>query len=79
MPEGATSIARLREAERRIARVESHPAFSDWLKDTLRTAVGRDLVDVLNDLEILGHLLRAWAGASIDLQRGAPGRIALEE
>jgi hypothetical protein len=68
MPNAVTSTARLREAEERIAWIEAHPAFSSWLKETLRAAVGRDPVAVINDLEILGHLLRGWASASIDMQ-----------
>lgn len=69
MPNAVTSTARLREAEERIAWIDAHPAFSGWLKETLRAAVGRDPVAVMNDLEILGHLLRGWASASIDMQR----------
>jgi hypothetical protein len=68
MRNAVTSTARLREAEERIAWIDAHPAFSSWLKETLRNAVGRDPVAVLNDLEILGHLLRGWASASIDMQ-----------
>ena len=69
MPNAVTSTARLREAEQRIASIDANPAFSGWLKETLRSAVRRDPVEVLNDLEILGHLLRSWANASIDMQR----------
>jgi len=69
MPNSVTSTARLREAERRIAWIETHPAFSGWLKETLRSAIVRDPVEVMNDLEILGQLLRGWASASIDMQR----------
>jgi hypothetical protein len=35
----------------------------------LRSAVARNPVEVINDLEILGHVLRGWANASIELQR----------
>ena len=69
MSNAVTSTARLREVEKRIDWIESHPAFSVWLKETLRSAVRRDPVEVMNDLEILGHLLRGWASASIDMQR----------
>jgi hypothetical protein len=70
MPNTVTPTARLREAQARITWIESHPAFSGWLKDALRSAVARNPVEVINDLEILGHLLRGWASASIELQRG---------
>ncbi len=71
MPNAMTSTARLRETEARIAWIEAHPAFSTWLKDTLRSAVARSPVEVINDLEILSHLLRGWAGAAIELQHSA--------
>jgi hypothetical protein len=63
--------ARLRQAQQRIAWIEAHPAFSGWLKEALRTARNRDPVDVMNDLEILTHLLRGWASATIDEQGGS--------
>jgi hypothetical protein len=71
--------ARLREAQERIAWIEAHPAFSSWLKEALRGACDRDPVEVLNDLEILGHLLRGWASAVIEEQREASGGAAQEE
>lgn len=55
----------LKEAERRIDWVLAHPAMSDWLKNTLRGARERDPVAVLNDLEMLNHLLRPRAEAQI--------------
>jgi hypothetical protein len=69
MPNAWITTARLRETEARIAYIEAHPAFSSWLKDALRSAMTRSPVDVINDLEILSHVLRNWASASIDLQR----------
>lgn len=77
MPNSVTSTARLREAQAHIAWIESHPAFSGWLKDTLRSAVARNPVEVINDLEILSHLLRGWAGASIELQRSTSDPLPL--
>jgi hypothetical protein len=77
MPNTVTSAARLREAQARISWIESHPAFSGWLKDTLRSAVARNPVDVINDLEILHHVLRGWASASIELQRSSSDPLPL--
>ncbi len=77
MPNIVTLTARLREAQARISWIESNPAFSGWLKDTLRSAVVRDPVEVINDLEILGHLLRGWASASIELQRSTSDPLPL--
>ena len=57
------------QAERNIAWILQHPGFSDWLKDTLRSAVRCDPVQLANDLELLGHLLRAWSGARIEEDR----------
>lgn len=45
-------------AQSRIEFVLNHPGMSAWLKDTVRTALDRDPVEVLNDLEILNQLLR---------------------
>jgi len=71
MSNAFAAAARLREAEERMAWIEEHPAFSAWLKGALASARGRDPVAVLNDLEILWHLLRGWASASIEAQRCA--------
>ncbi|KPQ01207.1 MAG: hypothetical protein HLUCCA12_17540 [Rhodobacteraceae bacterium HLUCCA12] len=56
----------LTEAEDRIDWVLAHPGMSDWLKETLRGACERDPVEVLNDLEMLDHLLRRRAQAQIE-------------
>jgi hypothetical protein len=48
----------LAEAQRRIDFVLNHPHMSAWLKDVVRTALDRNPVEVLNDLEILNQLLR---------------------
>lgn len=79
MPNAVTSTAKLREAQERIAWIEAHPAFSVWLKETLRTALRRDPVAVMNDLEILGHLLRGWANASIDANRPVANSSSRDE
>lgn len=51
------NAGRVRQAERNIAWILEHPAFSDWLKDALRSGVMRDPVHLTNDLELLRHLL----------------------
>jgi hypothetical protein len=40
-----------------ISFVLSDPAASFWLKDALRSALGRDPVDAANDAEVLAELL----------------------
>ena len=52
-------------AEERIAFVLSHEGFSDWLKAALKGARSRDPAAVLNDLEIMIHVLRPWATAAL--------------
>lgn len=49
--------------ERMIAWVLAHPGMSGWLKRGLRTALRRDPIAVLNDLEMLNALLRPRAQA----------------
>lgn len=44
--------------ETQIAFVLGHPGMSGWLKDTLRSALERDPIEILNDLEILSLILR---------------------
>lgn len=39
--------------------VLGHPDMSDWIKQTLREALGCSPIEVLNDLEILNQILRA--------------------
>lgn len=55
----------MHEANARIDWVLAHPGTSDWLKQSLRQARGRDPVEILNDLELLGYLLRYQAEAQI--------------
>lgn len=40
-----------------IPEVLNDPATSYWLKDTLRSALKRDIVDAANDAEVLAKLL----------------------
>jgi len=61
------TVAQLREAQQRIAWIDSHAGFSDWLKIALKSAVERNPVDVINDLEILTQVLRAWTTAAIQM------------
>ncbi len=61
------------EVERAIQHVDwilEHPAFSDWIKHALRTAIERDPVSVANDVELLKHVLHAWTSAQLDNRRG---------
>jgi hypothetical protein len=60
MKDGAASEARggLTAVERQVAFVLGHPGTSRWLKQALHEALERDPESVLNDLEILVHVLR---------------------
>lgn len=58
--------ASVRQAEQNVAWILAHPAFSDWLKETLRRAMTCDPLQVANDLELLNHVVRAWSLARID-------------
>jgi hypothetical protein len=58
--------ASVRHAEQSVAWILAHPAFSNWLKETLRSAITCDPLQVANDLELLSHLLRSWSLARID-------------
>jgi len=60
-----STIEPVLDAEKQIAWVLAHPGMSDWLKNALHAAVGREPEHLLNDLEILSLLLRAKAQASI--------------
>jgi hypothetical protein len=52
--------------------VLSRPSMSSWLKEALKTARDRDPIDVLNDLEILNHILRTRSNACIQaFEKGA--------
>ena len=67
------------DAERRIHRALAHPAFSDWLKSALRSALECEPLRLANDLELLGHLLRPWSEARLaHHQDAAPGAGAHE-
>lgn len=55
-----------KEAEDRIDWILAHPGVSAWLKSALRGARDRHPVDVLNDLELLGTLLRLRSHAQLD-------------
>jgi len=50
------SEASTKEIDERISWVLEHPTMSGWLKDALNSALDRNPIDVLNDLEILNHL-----------------------
>lgn len=61
--------------ERRIRRALAHPAFSNWLKNALRTALECNPLILANDLELLGHLLRPWSEARLAQNQDA-GRFS---
>jgi len=48
-----------REISEQITWILNDPGMSPWLKTTLETALRRDPIAVVNDLEILNLLLRA--------------------
>lgn len=56
----------LNEIDDRIAWILRHPGTSPWLKTSLRTALERDPIAVVNDLETLSLLLRARADALVN-------------
>ncbi|WP_041359496.1 hypothetical protein [Nitrobacter hamburgensis] len=60
----------VKEIDTRIAWVLAHREMSCWLKEALKSALNRDPFDILNDLEILNHLLRARSDALIGQSLG---------
>ena len=69
---------RLTTVDEQVAFVLAHPGMSRWLKQAVRDALDRDPVSVLNDLEILVHLLRRRSllliAAAHDAPAAAPPR-----
>jgi hypothetical protein len=53
------------KSNEKIAWVLFRPNMSSWLKNALSTARDRDPIAVLNDPEILNHVLRARSNARI--------------
>ncbi len=51
--------------EEKIAWVLAHPGMSPWLKDALRSAIDQDPIHIMNDLEVLRHVMSARCEASI--------------
>lgn len=60
----------LQEAERRIEWVLAHPGMSPWVKDALQTALDRDPIDILNELEMLRVLLTPRTDAMVRRRLG---------
>lgn len=60
-----TSPCDLQEAERYIKWILDHPHFSSWLKGSVRTAIERDPIEALNDVELLLQLVRARTDAIV--------------
>ena len=57
-------------ANARIEWVLNHPHMIDWLKAALRSAKGLDPVAILNDIEMLRHLITLRANAEIEIAVG---------
>ena len=51
--------------EQRMDWLLAHPHVSVWLKTSLTSARERPPLDVMNDLEILECVLRAWCEARL--------------
>jgi hypothetical protein len=51
--------------EQKIAWVLAHPGMSPWLKNALRSAIDQDPIHIMNDLEVLRHVLSARCDASV--------------
>lgn len=62
-----TPLERMRAIDERIDWVIAHPGMSAWLKQALKSAVSRNPVELLNDLEIMNALIRAKAEILIDV------------
>jgi len=62
----------LQEIDDRIAWILDHPGMSPWLKTAFRTALDRDPIAVINDLEILS-LLRLRCAALTGGAFAGPG------
>lgn len=65
MTPGDTPQDQIYEADARIDWVLAHPGMSDWLKNSLGQARGRNPVEMLNDLALLDYLIRNRAEAQI--------------
>jgi hypothetical protein len=59
----------MQDPDAQIAWVLAHPAINPWLKQALSTALDRDPVQMLNDLEILRTILARRAEIFVERQR----------
>lgn len=72
----------LADLEAAIDWVVSHPEMSPWLRTTLSSARDQDPHRLMNDLEILRHLLFPWAReqtvgpSDLDLKPRTAGDVA---
>ena len=57
---------RLHSVDARIAHVMEHPAASEWLKASIKSALDRDPVDAVDDAHSLLALLEERAGAILE-------------
>jgi hypothetical protein len=53
----------MRQGRQDVSDVLKDPCASTWLKNAIRTALDRDLVDAANDAEYLAVILKARARA----------------
>lgn len=61
-----TQPDRLEMVDARIAHVCQHPATSDWLKASIKSALERDPVDAVDDAHALLALLEKRADALLE-------------
>ena len=57
----ATSEQGPTNVDEQISFVLTHPAMSDWLKDSLRAVLTMDPISAVNDVEILNLIIRQRA------------------
>ncbi|HTJ63493.1 MAG TPA: hypothetical protein VL899_06755 [Alphaproteobacteria bacterium] len=69
-----TKAGLLAASEARLEFILGHPGFSDWLKNAIRTALSREPLAVLNDLELLDQALRPRCEIQLGVSPGPPNR-----
>lgn len=67
MPSDKNAAELLKASEMWIDWVLSSPNASEWVRNAVRTAMHRDPVQVLNELEMLNILLRSRCESLIEL------------
>ena len=59
-------VSEIRLVKDRLAWALAHPGVSEWVKSALASAHLRDPVEVLNDLELMTHVVRQWNAPRAD-------------